>query len=47
MGPGFAFHAPMAAEAMAALGYYDEVSGWIERNRAERRYSTSRARCGR
>lgn len=38
-GPGFAFHAPMAAEAMASLGYYDEVPAWIERNRVQRRYS--------
>jgi len=38
-GPGFAFHAPMAAEAIAALGYYDEIPGWIERNRTKRQYS--------
>ncbi|MDG4862213.1 hypothetical protein P8605_29130 [Streptomyces sp. T-3] len=31
-GPGFAYHAPMAAEALAALGYYDEVPRWIERH---------------
>jgi hypothetical protein len=38
-GGGLAFHAPMAAEAIAALGYYDEVPGWIERNRTRRHYS--------
>lgn len=31
-GPGFAYHAPMAAEALAALGYYDEVPRWIDRH---------------
>lgn len=36
---GFAFHAPMAAEALAALGYYDDVPQWIERNRHIRAYS--------
>lgn len=35
----FAFHAPMAAEALAALGYCDEVPQWIEQNRAIRQYS--------
>jgi hypothetical protein len=38
-GPGFAFHAPMVAEALASLGYYDQVPEWIESNRRIRRYS--------
>lgn len=37
-GPGFAFHAPMAAEALAQLGYCDDVGGWVESNRRQRGY---------
>jgi hypothetical protein len=37
-GPGFAFHAPMAAEALAQLGHCDEVGGWVESNRRQRGY---------
>jgi len=37
-GPSFANHAPMAAEALARLGYADEVPGWVERNLGKRRY---------
>lgn len=37
-GPSFANHAPMAAEALARLGYADEVPGWVERNLSKRRY---------
>lgn len=38
-GPGFAFHAPMAVEAMAALGHGDQLPEWIEANRMIRSYS--------
>lgn len=38
-GPGFAFHAPMAVEAMAALGHGAGVPKWIEANRRIRSYS--------
>jgi hypothetical protein len=31
-------HAPMAAEAMATLGYADDVADWVEGNLAQRRY---------
>lgn len=31
-------HAPMAAEAMATLGYADDVATWVEDNLAHRRY---------
>ncbi|WUH88812.1 hypothetical protein OG900_38145 [Streptomyces sp. NBC_00433] len=31
-------HAPMAAEAMATLGYADDVATWVEGNLAHRRY---------
>jgi hypothetical protein len=37
-GPSFANHAPMAAEALARMGYADEVPGWVERNLRKRRY---------
>ena len=37
-GPSFVNHAPMAAEAMARLGYTDEVPGWVDRNIRARRY---------
>ncbi|WP_326598923.1 hypothetical protein [Streptomyces sp. NBC_01803] len=38
-GPGLAAHAPMAAEALASLGFYDEVPRWVERYRTDRRYA--------
>lgn len=38
-GPGFAFHAPMVVEALAALGHTAEIPGWIERNRLVRHYA--------
>jgi len=31
-------HAPMAAEAMATLGYADDIATWVEGNLAQRRY---------
>lgn len=31
MGPGFTSHAPMAAEALVALGFKDEAIPWIDR----------------
>ncbi|SHN37137.1 questin oxidase family protein [Actinacidiphila paucisporea] len=31
-------HAPMAAEAMATLGYADDIATWVEGNLAHRRY---------
>jgi hypothetical protein len=34
----FANHAPMAAEALARLGYCDEVDGWVDGNIRHRRY---------
>jgi Questin oxidase-like len=37
-GPAFANHAPMAAEALARLGYTDAVPAWIEENRKRRHY---------
>jgi hypothetical protein len=37
-GPAFVNHAPMAAEALARLGYTDEVPGWVDRNVRRRRY---------
>lgn len=36
--PSHVNHAPMAAEAMAWLGYTDEVSDWLEQNIRRRRY---------
>jgi hypothetical protein len=39
-GPGFAFHAPMAVEAMAALGHGAEVPRWLATNRQVRSYSS-------
>jgi hypothetical protein len=36
--PSHVNHAPMAAEAMAWLGYTDEVSTWLEQNVERRRY---------
>jgi hypothetical protein len=37
-GPGFASHAPMAAEALITLGFGQEVPAWIEQNVRRRRY---------
>src|ERR1700687_2951885 len=34
----FANHAPMAAEALARLGYCDEVDGWVDDNIHHREY---------
>jgi Questin oxidase-like len=37
-GPSLVNHAPMAAEAMALLGYTDEVPSWLDGNIRRRRY---------
>src|SRR5215470_8970564 len=37
-GPSFANHAPMAAEALARLGFADDVPAWVEQNLRQRRY---------
>ncbi len=37
-GPSFVNHAPMAAEALARLGYTDDVPAWVDRNIQLRRY---------
>ncbi|WP_371670861.1 questin oxidase family protein [Streptomyces sp. NBC_00289] len=37
-GPRFVNHAPMAAEALAHMGYTDEVPGWVDRNLRTRTY---------
>lgn len=37
-GPQFAVHAPMAAEALATLGYTDILPTWVEHNKATRQY---------
>lgn len=37
-GPNFVNHAPMAAEALALLGYTDEVPSWVDVNVRKRRY---------
>src|SRR5437660_7418252 len=37
-GTRFVNHAPMAAEAMAALGYADAVPSWVDNNLRVRRY---------
>jgi hypothetical protein len=37
-GPTFVNHAPMAAEALAHMGYTDEVPGWVDRNLRTRDY---------
>ncbi|MET7457951.1 hypothetical protein ABZT03_40095 [Streptomyces sp. NPDC005574] len=37
-GPRFVNHAPMAAEALAHMGYTDEVPGWVDRNLRTRAY---------
>ncbi len=39
IGNFFANHGPMAAEALARLGYCDEVDGWVEANIAQRDYT--------
>jgi hypothetical protein len=36
IGDFFANHGPMAAEALAKLGYCDEVEGWVDANIAHR-----------
>jgi hypothetical protein len=38
IGNFFANHGPMAAEAIAKLGYCDEVDGWVDANIAHRDY---------
>jgi hypothetical protein len=38
LGNFFANHGPMAAEALATLGYCDEVDGWLDSNIAHRKY---------
>lgn len=38
LGEFFANHGPMAAEALAALGYCDEVDRWVDTNIHHRRY---------
>ena len=38
LGEFFANHGPMAAEALATLGYCDEVSGWLDANIRHRDY---------
>ena len=39
-GGRLASHAPMAAEALAALGFTDAVSDWVEWSKTTRRYSS-------
>jgi hypothetical protein len=39
LGEFFANHGPMAAEALAKLGYCDEVDGWLDANISHRDYS--------
>lgn len=46
-GGRFASHAPMAAEALAWLGFTDEVAGWVEWTKASRRYSSEPTPSGR
>lgn len=46
-GGRFASHAPMAAEALAALGFTDAVTGWVEWSKASRRYSPEPTPTGR
>jgi hypothetical protein len=38
IGDFFANHAPMAAEALAKLGYCEEVDGWVDTNLAHRQH---------
>ncbi len=38
IGDFFANHGPMAAEALAKLGYCEEVDGWVEANIAHRHH---------
>jgi hypothetical protein len=38
LGTSFANHGPMAAEALATLGYCDEVDGWLDANIRHRDY---------
>lgn len=37
-GPGFAAHGPMAAEALATLGFTGTVAGWVEEHKRSRRF---------
>jgi hypothetical protein len=37
-GPSFVNHAPMAAEALARMGYADDVPAWVDRNLRARSY---------
>src|ERR1700723_707820 len=37
-GSGLINHAPMAAEALATLGYADDLVSWVQRNLSIRRY---------
>jgi hypothetical protein len=38
MGPGFAEHGPMVAEAISSLGFNDRVAGWIDAYNGKRRH---------
>ncbi|HWE76559.1 MAG TPA: questin oxidase family protein [Stellaceae bacterium] len=38
MGPGFAEHGPMVAEAIVSLGFNDRVAGWVDHYNAKRRH---------
>ena len=38
LGDTFANHGPMAAEALARLGYCDAVDGWVDDNIGHRQY---------
>ncbi|SPX88477.1 hypothetical protein [Mycobacterium xenopi] len=40
----FANHGPMAAEALAKLGFCEEVDGWVENNIQHRNYPRCRRR---
>jgi hypothetical protein len=44
LGNTFANHGPMAAEALARLGYCDEVDGWVDDNIHHREYGPLPAR---
>lgn len=38
MGPGFAEHGPMVAEAISSLGFNDRVAGWVDAYNGKRRH---------
>jgi hypothetical protein len=38
MGPGFAEHGPMVAEAISSLGFHDRIAGWVDGYNAKRRH---------